>query len=353
MSEPLPAGTAFLAGARCSGCGSELAPALLACPVCQQLVHRGELERLATVAARARAAGDATEELTAWRAALPLLPPASKQHASITAKVEELSTRIADAAPATPTADQAARRSWLGKTGAAAGAVGLLLWKLKALLIAGLGKAKLLLTGLTKASTLLTMLAALGVYWAAWGWKFAAGLVAAIYVHEMGHVAALRRFGIPATAPMFLPGIGAVVRLKQRPATPREDAAVGLAGPLWGLGACVAAALVHLVTGWGSWAAIATVSAWINLFNLLPLGPLDGGRAFAALSRPQRWLALAAIAAALWISRDGMLALLALVAGARCFATDPPAGDTRSALTYAGLVLALAALLRLPVPLPG
>jgi Zn-dependent protease len=167
----------------------------------------------------------------------------------------------------------------------------------------------------------------------------------------MGHVAALRRFGIPATAPMFLPGIGAVVRLKQHPATPREDAQVGLAGPRWGLAACLAAAGVHVVTGWASWAAIAKVSAWINLFNLLPLGPLDGGRAFNALSRPQRWLALAALGGAWWLSRDGLLVLLALVAATRCFSAAAPAeGDARSAGEYALLALALAALTLLPVP---
>src|SRR3989454_12639768 len=81
------------------------------------------------------------------------------------------------------------------------------------------------------------MLLSAGVYWAAWGWKFALGVVLSIYVHEMGHVQALQRYGIKATAPMFIPGVGAVVRLKQYPASPREDARVGLAGPLGGLGA--------------------------------------------------------------------------------------------------------------------
>src|SRR5439155_143942 len=83
------------------------------------------------------------------------------------------------------------------------------------------------LLGLTKASTLFTMLLSAGVYWAAWGWKFALGVVLSIYVHEMGHVQALQRYGIKATAPMFIPGVGAVVRLKQYPASPR-DARVGL-----------------------------------------------------------------------------------------------------------------------------
>src|SRR5262249_16684796 len=179
---------------------------------------------------------------------------------------------------------------------AALGAAGLFLWKLKFVLVFLLTKAKLLVFGLTKVTTLFSMLLSLGVYWTQWGWQFALGLVISIYIHEMGHVAALQRFGIPATAPMFIPGLGAFVRLRQYPATPQEDARVGLAGPLWGLGAALAAYVVFLATGWSSWAAIARVGAWINLFNLLPVWQLDGSRGFRALSRGQRWLAVLALA---------------------------------------------------------
>jgi Zn-dependent protease len=169
----------------------------------------------------------------------------------------------------------------------------------------------------------------------------------------MGHVAALRRFGIPATAPMFIPGIGAFVRLKQRPATAVEDARVGLAGPRWGLAAAIAAAAVHAATGAAAWGAIARVGAWINLFNLLPIAPLDGGRAFHALARPQRWLAAAALGAAWAISRDGLLVLLALVALGQAAAGSAPAErDRRTLIEYALVALALAGLTLLPVPVP-
>ena len=70
-------------------------------------------------------------------------------------------------------------------------------------------KAKALLLGLTKGTTLLTMLLSLGVYWSMWGWPLRLGLVLSIYVHEMGHVIALARYGFRATAPMFIPGLGA------------------------------------------------------------------------------------------------------------------------------------------------
>jgi len=139
-------------------------------------------------------------------------------------------------------------------------------FKFAALLL--LSKAKLLLLGLTKMGTLLSMAASLGLYWALWGWKFALGFVLSIYVHEMGHVAMLTRLGIRATAPMFIPGIGAIVRLRENLPTAREDARVGLAGPIWGLGAAVVAYALSLAFDSPMMRAIATVGAWINLFNL-------------------------------------------------------------------------------------
>ena len=79
----------------------------------------------------------------------------------------------------------------------------------------------------------------LGVYWTAWGWQFALGIILSIYVHEMGHVFALHRYGFKAAAPMFVPGVGALVRLQQPVTNTREDADIGLAGPIYGLGAAL------------------------------------------------------------------------------------------------------------------
>jgi Zn-dependent protease len=86
----------------------------------------------------------------------------------------------------------------------------------------------------TKASTFASMFAFFGVYWSAYGWPLALGLVMSIYIHEMGHVVRLRRLGIAAGAPRFIPGVGAVVMLKQHVSDPLIDARIGLAGPLWG-----------------------------------------------------------------------------------------------------------------------
>jgi Zn-dependent protease len=216
-----------------------------------------------------------------------------------------------------------------------------------------LTKAKFLILGLTKASTFFSMFLSLGVYWTAFGWWFALGLVLSIYVHEMGHVFALDRYGIKAGAPMFVPGLGAMIRLKQRLTDPRQDAQVGLAGPLWGLGAALFAYAVALATGSPAWAAIAQFGAFLNLFNLLPIWQLDGGRAFRALARSQRWFAAMAIALAWALSEQPLLVLLLIAATLRTLSETPPAhGDRPTLIQYVTLVAALTTLTLIPVSLP-
>ena len=152
---------------------------------------------------------------------------------------------------------------------------------------------------------------------------------------------------------MFIPGVGAFVRLKQSPASAREDARVGLAGPLWGLAAAVAAALAYLATGSPIWGAIARFGAWVNLFNLLPVWQLDGGRGFRALSRGQRWMVAAVMGVAWLASGEGLLVLVGLAAAARAWGSEAPEeGDQRAFLELLVLVAALSALCALPVALP-
>lgn len=325
----------------CRSCGIELSPAMLACPGCAALVHAERLKELAAQAERARTEGDKTGALTHWRAALELLPPGSRQHEGIATRIAGLSKEVEAApSPAPGKADSALKKQLL-----ALGALGLLIWKLKFVAVFLLTKGKLLLLGLTKASTVFSMLLSFGVYWSVWGWGFAAGLIAAIYVHEMGHVAALRRYGISASAPMFLPGFGALVRMKQVPIGVREDARVGLAGPLWGLGATAAAWALASATGLQSLMAIAHTSAWINLFNLLPIAFLDGGRGFRALSRSQRGWAAAAIGAAWFLTGESLFVLLLLAAGFRfLFSPAPAEKDSGALMLYVALVGALALL---------
>ncbi|HEV7883641.1 MAG TPA: site-2 protease family protein [Solirubrobacteraceae bacterium] len=151
------------------------------------------------------------------------------------------------------------------------------------------GKAALLL--LPKAKLLTTsgtMLVSLAAYSLIWGWKFALGFVLLLFVHEMGHVIQLRREGIPASAPMFIPFLGAVVTAKSLGDNATAEARVGLAGPVLGTLGALSLLPVAIATGQDFWYALVFTGLFLNLFNLLPVVPLDGGRAMAALS-PWMW----------------------------------------------------------------
>jgi Zn-dependent protease len=338
---------------RCAQCFAALPASALSCPSCHALVHASELKRLAGEAQAAEARADVSAQLEAWRVALTLLPPGSSQYASIAQRVEGLSRSLD--APASPAdsdgggaSGDAPKKAWRG---GALGAGALLLWKFKAIAILVLSKGKLLLLGLSKGTTFFSMLAALGVYWTLWGWKFALGFVLSIYVHEMGHVAAMRRYGLAATAPMFIPGFGALIRMKQRPATAQEEARIGLAGPIWGFGAAVACFLAYVLTEHPLWAALTHTGAMINLFNLMPVWQLDGGHAFTALNRTERWIATAVAAGLFFATGEGLLVLVAILAGLQAAREAPNAdGDRTVLIQFCGLLVALGLLMRMPVP---
>lgn len=364
----------------CPDCGTELSPALLSCPRCRRLVHSERLNQLAAHAKQAAEAGDPGSALVSWREAMDLLPPESKQYGAIAATISQLTREVdrlgmkrpAVRVPPPPPAGTAATRrggpsskpssasaSTAMKSVGAAGAVALLLWKFKFIVVFLLTKAKLLLLGLTKASTFFSMLASIGVYWAVFGWKFAVGLVLSIYIHEMGHVWMLTRYGMKASAPMFIPGLGALIRLRQHPTDPREDAMIGLAGPIWGLAAAAACYAVWLASGWPAWAAIAAVGAWVNLFNLLPVWQLDGGRGFRALSIKYRWVVLGTLAAMLFVGHEltgkfeGLLILIIAAGAFRAIADKdvPPRGDKVTLYLFVFLVATLTLLSQIPVPI--
>jgi Zn-dependent protease len=152
--------------------------------------------------------------------------------------------------------------------------------KLKAVLLL-LPKLKLLTTSGS-------MLVSIGAYSLIWGWKFAVGFVLLLFVHEMGHVIQLRREGIKASAPVFIPFLGALVWAKSLGDNALAEARVGLAGPILGsIGAAVCIPIAE-ATGNEFWRALAFTGFFLNLFNLLPVVPLDGGRAMAAMS-PWMW----------------------------------------------------------------
>ncbi len=303
----------------CPDCGAPVQESALSCPACHSLTHAKELESLAAEAQQATVRGDLATARDLWMRSLALLPPDSLQYRSIKAHIDNLKT-------APPSGS-----GW--KKGAAG--IG------PALLIA-LTKGKLLLLGLTKISTLLSMLAFAGIYWALYGWKFAFGLVISIYIHEMGHVLTLREYGIPASAPMFIPGFGAFIRLKQLRITPIQDARVGLAGPIYGLGAAIFALAAGYLTGAKAWDAIAHFGAVINIFNLTPVWTLDGSRGFTSQTRPQRLIILVTAGVLWWVTGEMMLGLVTLGAGYRLFTKDAAQEpDNVGMMQFLGLLAAL------------
>lgn len=331
------------APARCPDCDEPIRAKTLACPRCSKLVHAVRLGELAT-RARAEAAQDVDAAIATWNEALTLLPPQAGQRERILGMIRTLEKQQAQAGVPKPSS-KAPR--WL----AAIGGVGLAIWKLKFVLVLVLSKAKLLLLGLTKAKTAFSMLLMLGVYWTVFGWPFALGLVLSIYVHEMGHVAALRQRGIPASAPMFVPGLGAYVRLKAAPETVIDDARVGLAGPWWGLGAAVLAYGLYVATEQPIFAAVAHVGAWINLFNLIPIWQLDGGRSFRSLSRGERAAAALAIGIAWLMTHESLFVLLLLGAVYQAWnAKETKVSDRRGLVAYVFVLAALALLVTIRVP---
>ena len=177
------------------------------------------------------------------------------------------------------------------------------------------GKAALLL--LPKAKVLTTsasMFVSLAAYSLIWGWKFALGFIVLLFVHEMGHVIQLRREGIEASAPMFIPFLGAVVMARSLGDDAAAEARVGLAGPILGTLGTLALLPVAISTGDHFWYALVFTGLFLNLFNLLPVVPLDGGRAMAALSPWMWFVGLFAMALLTFLSPNPIIILILLVA---------------------------------------
>jgi len=186
-------------------------------------------------------------------------------------------------------------------------ALGLVLKYAKfALLFAG--KAKILTTSGT-------MLVSIAAYSLIWGWRFAVGFVLLLLVHELGHVIQLRREGVEASAPMFIPFLGAVVSAKSLGDDAAAEARVGLAGPVLGtLGAIAVFALGEQLDS-ELLRAIAFTGFFLNLFNLIPLTPLDGGRAMAAMS-PWMWFLGLFLAVAFAFAFPNPIIILIVLVGA-------------------------------------
>lgn len=201
-----------------------------------------------------------------------------------------------------------------------------------------------------------TMLLSLAVYATIWGWRYAAGFIALLFAHEMGHYFAARQRGLDVGAPAFIPFVGAWIALKDKPIDVETEAYVAIAGPVVGTVAALAAYLWARSEDSGLLLAISYAGLFLNLFNLLPISPLDGGRVTAVLS-PRIWFVGVPILVALMLYRPSpMLLIVAILAAPQLISAwryDPRAPENiayygvplQTKLEFGSAYLALAALL--------
>jgi Zn-dependent protease len=199
--------------------------------------------------------------------------------------------------------------------------------KLLLLLLSGAKFGKIALTGGT-------MLLSLVLYAFIYGWKYAAGFVVLLFVHEMGHYIAARQRGLDVGAPTFIPFVGAWVELKQLPHDAETEAYVGLGGPLLGSVGALACYFLARESDTNWLLAVAYSGFFLNLFNLIPISPFDGGRITAVLS-PRIWLLGVPILVALFVWRPSpMLVLMALMAAPQAWKAITYKRDSPEAQSY-------------------
>ena len=228
-------------------------------------------------------------------------------------------------------------------------------------LLAALKWGKALLLLLPKAKLLTTsgsMLVSVGAYSLIWGLPFAAGFVALLFLHELGHYIQLRREGVRPSGMVFIPFLGAALGTRSLGGSALAEARVGLAGPVLGTLGCLVPVGLWVATGNDLFQALAFTGFFLNLFNLLPVVPLDGGRAMAAMAPWMWFVGFGAIVALVIIWPNPILLLIALLGGYETYRrwkqrkkgeegnaeyySVKPAHRLLVAGVYVGLIIALA-----------
>lgn len=309
----------------CRRCTNDLAPGTLVCHSCHALVHSEQLDRLAAEAKALEAKRDFSQAREYWLRGLPLLPRESRQAEWIVTHARTLDDAADRLQPQAPPPSE---NKWAQRLGPV-GPIAILL-----------AKSKALLTAVFKLKFLLSFAAFFAFYWAAFGLKFGLGFASLILLHEMGHFIDIKRRGLPAEMPVFLPGLGAFVRWQALGVSLETRAAVSLAGPLAGLLSAAACAVIWYQTADPLWAALARAGAWLNLLNLIPVWVLDGGQAALALGKMERAILLTACLALWLVLGENLFFLVAVGAGYQVFfAGDLPAHPSRSTTIYFIVVL--------------
>ena len=316
---------------QCPSCSHWLPEGTLACPDCQTLtygVHLGEIAHSAQELEQEQKWAEARER---WKSALAWLPEETQQAESVRQHIAQIDSRTKAAE------DQKSR--WRKRLGPVA-PIALFLIKIKTWLFL-----------LFKLKFLISFLAFFGIYWALFGWKFAAGFLACLFIHEMGHYVSVRRLGLKAELPVFLPMMGAYVRWYGQGVSLEDLASISLAGPLYGLLAVFACYGFFLSTHAQIFMVLVYVGAWINFINLFPLLGLDGAQATYALSRLQRGLiaVTCGVLFALSITNGDVFGpstlwiflIVGLGMAWRAFGPEPEKPSTKTFLYFQALVLIL------------
>ena len=317
---------------KCPQCGHDLNLGALACPECHALVHATELSSLAYQARGLEETGDFAQAREQWHRSLALLPPDSKQADWVRDRLRALEVHVNAAPQAKPD------HAWARRLGPLA-PIAILLAKSKGLLLA-----------VFKLKFLFSFFSFIGLYVVMFGWRYGAGIAVSILIHEMGHFIDIKRRGLPAEMPVFLPGFGAYVRWNALGVTRRQIAEISLAGPLAGWIAALGFYWLFLQTHDAAWAAVARTGAWLNILNLIPVWTLDGGQAIRALGLVER-LGVLAVALGLWAySGELIFFFVVLGIGWRLFTKDKPELDNWGTCFYFVVVLAVLGLTLHAIP---
>ena len=316
----------------CPSCSHWLPDGTLACPDCQALTYGEYLGQIAFAAQQLEREGKWAEARDRWRSALVWLPEQTTQAESVRQHMAQIDARLK--------AEDDKKARWTKRLGPFA-PIALFLLKIKSFLFV-----------LLKLKFLLSFLAFFGIYWVLFGWKFAAGFIVCLFLHEMGHYVALKRRGLKADLPVFVPMMGAYVRWYAQGVSLEDLASISLAGPFAGLLAAVACYGLFVATHAPIFMVLVYVGAWVNFLNLFPLLGLDGAQATFALSKLQRGLIAATclVLFALSITNGDLFGpstlwiflIVGLGMAWRCVTRDEPEKpSTKTFLYFQALVLIL------------
>lgn len=315
----------------CPQCSHYIPEGTLVCPECGTLIYGQHAAGLAHVAQAMEGEKRWDDARAAWGAALEWLPEGTTQAHTVHSRVAAIDAQTK--------ADGERTAKWTKRLGPLAP------------ILLFLGKLKGLLFVLFKMKFLFSFFAFFGLYWALFGWKFGLGFTLSILVHEMGHYWAVKRRGLKADLPVFMPGLGAYVRWYAMGIPMDGLAGIALAGPMFGLGAAVLCLGLFTWTQQQVFLALAHTGAFINLLNLIPVLGLDGAQATYALSKLQRGLLLVSSIVMYALMKEGVFLFLAAGMTWRMFTKDEPAeGYSRTMVYYLLLLFSLGAFLFIVPP---